>query len=151
MTQTKVPIASLDIPSGWDVEQGDPSGTGLKPDFLSKLLIPSSTNNALVSLTAPKLGSKNFNGRFHYIGGRFVPPQMAQKYELNLPTYPGGEQSVLVSHPFLKKWTGPYGGLCFYPFCSSLSTFRRFSSHLVDHQTWTKSKPGPKTRARPQF
>lgn len=31
----------------------------------------------LVSLTAPKLGSKHFEGKYHYIGGRFVPPQIA--------------------------------------------------------------------------
>ena len=31
----------------------------------------------LVSLSAPKLGAKHFQGRHHYIGGRFIPPQIA--------------------------------------------------------------------------
>ncbi len=31
----------------------------------------------LVSLTAPKLGARFFDGRFHYLGGRFVPPAIA--------------------------------------------------------------------------
>lgn len=55
------PIISVDIPSGWDVEGGDVTGEGMQPDML-------------VSLTAPKRGTRDFKGRFHYLGGRFVPP-----------------------------------------------------------------------------
>ena len=40
------------------------AGDGLRPDML-------------VSLTAPKLGARSFDGRFHYLGGRFVPPAIA--------------------------------------------------------------------------
>lgn len=47
--------------AGWDVEQGDVSGSGLRPEML-------------VSLTAPKNAAKHFEGRHHYVGGRFVPP-----------------------------------------------------------------------------
>lgn len=47
----------------------------------------------LVSLTAPKLCARHFKGA-HYLGGRFVPDDMAKKYELNLPNYPGGSQVV---------------------------------------------------------
>ena len=36
-------------------------GTGVQPDML-------------MSLTAPKKGAKDFKGKFHYLGGRFVPP-----------------------------------------------------------------------------
>lgn len=39
-------------------------GDGLRPEML-------------ISLTAPKLGAKHFAGRHHYIGGRFIPPQIA--------------------------------------------------------------------------
>ena len=78
LSQTKTPVASIDIPSGWDVEEGDVSGLGLKPDML-------------ISLTAPKKCSTQFNGRHHYLGGRFVPLPMQAKYSLNLPTYPGVE------------------------------------------------------------
>lgn len=36
-------------------------------------------------------------GRYHMLGGRFVPPQMQKKYELNLPEYPGTSQVVSLS------------------------------------------------------
>ena len=60
LKETNKPIVSVDIPSAWDVEKGDPE---------AKYFTPS----VLVSLTAPKLGSKGFKGT-HYLGGRFVPP-----------------------------------------------------------------------------
>ena len=75
------PVVSVDIPSGWGVEAGDTTGRGLRPDML-------------VSLTAPKLGVRGFGGRHHYLGGRFVPPHIAQKYDLRLPPYPGTAQCV---------------------------------------------------------
>ncbi|XP_007535603.1 NAD(P)H-hydrate epimerase [Erinaceus europaeus] len=71
-----VPIASIDIPSGWDVEKGN-SG-GIQPDML-------------ISLTAPKKSATQFTGRYHYLGGRFVPPALEKKYQLNLPAYPDTE------------------------------------------------------------
>jgi len=75
-----VKVMSVDIPSGWDVEQGDTSGHGLVPD-------------SLISLTAPKLAAKTFAGK-HYLGGRFVPPGIVDKYKLQLPSYPGVSQIV---------------------------------------------------------
>ncbi|NWH61315.1 NNRE epimerase, partial [Geococcyx californianus] len=96
-----VPIASIDIPSGedrpdapvegaqmgfthsnlalglvagWDVEKG--KADGLQPDML-------------ISLTAPKKAATHFTGRYHFLGGRFVPPALQEKYSLNLPPYPG--------------------------------------------------------------
>ena len=74
------PVVSVDIPSGWDVEKGNP-GDGLEAEML-------------VSLTAPKMGAKDFQGKHHYLGGRFVPPWLAAKYNLLLPQYPGAEQCV---------------------------------------------------------
>ena len=59
------PVVSVDIPSGWHVENGDEEGNGVRPDML-------------VSLTAPKLGAKQFNG-VHYLGGRFVPPAITAR------------------------------------------------------------------------
>ena len=59
LIKSKLPIVSVDIPSGWDVEKGDDQNTGFVPDVL-------------VSLTAPKEGVRGFKGR-HFLGGRFVP------------------------------------------------------------------------------
>jgi hydroxyethylthiazole kinase-like uncharacterized protein yjeF len=58
LARAGIPIVSVDIPSGWDVERGDAAGLGLHPDVL-------------VSLTAPKEGVRAFTGR-HFLGGRFV-------------------------------------------------------------------------------
>ena len=59
ISDSKLPIVSVDIPSGWDVEKGNAAGVGLNPDVL-------------ISLTAPKEGARGFKGR-HFLGGRFVP------------------------------------------------------------------------------
>ncbi|KAI6179644.1 NAD(P)H-hydrate epimerase [Aphelenchoides besseyi] len=83
VNQSKVPVASIDIPSGWNVEDGPIDGVvQLSPD-------------TLISLTAPKKCAHQFKGRNHFLGGRFVPEELAQRYELNLPKYPD-------SHGFLK-------------------------------------------------
>ncbi|PWZ02196.1 YjeF N-terminal domain-like protein [Testicularia cyperi] len=73
------PIISVDIPSSWDVEQGN----------INKAFTPS----VLISLTAPKLGSANFQGR-HFLGGRFISEDLEAKFDLQLPDYPGVEQIV---------------------------------------------------------
>ncbi|KAH8110220.1 YjeF N-terminal domain-like protein [Phellopilus nigrolimitatus] len=90
-----LPIVSVDIPSGWDVEKGkipfavkDVKGQGDKETTFEGL-----EPDVLVSLTAPKLGAKDFKGR-HFIGGRFVSKALEKKYQLNLPEYPGYEQIV---------------------------------------------------------
>lgn len=81
LKEVTIPVCSVDIPSGWHVENGNPDG--IKPDFL-------------ISLTAPKLCAKHFEGRFHFLGGRFVPDSLAQKYNLSLPDYPGTEPCMLL-------------------------------------------------------
>ncbi|GLC39111.1 hypothetical protein PLESTB_000006300 [Pleodorina starrii] len=80
------PIVSVDIPSGWHVEQGDsgaPPGACLQPDML-------------VSLTAPKMCAKYFKGAHHYLGGRFVPPAVRDRFQLILPPYPGTAMCVRI-------------------------------------------------------
>ncbi|XP_061372066.1 pyridoxine/pyridoxamine 5'-phosphate oxidase 1, chloroplastic [Gastrolobium bilobum] len=84
--QKRSVIVSVDIPSGWHVEEGDVDGTGIKPDML-------------VSLTAPKLCAKKFGGPHHFLGGRFVPPAIAEKYKLILPPYPGTSMCVRIGKP----------------------------------------------------
>eukprot|EP00301_Raphidiophrys_heterophryoidea_P016715 c26346_g1_i1.p1 GENE.c26346_g1_i1~~c26346_g1_i1.p1 ORF type:complete len:248 (+),score=72.96 c26346_g1_i1:168-911(+) len=82
LRNTRVPIVSIDIPSGWHVEQGNVSGLGVVP-------------HTLVSLTAPKMcASRLTPATHHYIGGRFVPPSLALKYGLVLPVYPKSAQCV---------------------------------------------------------
>lgn len=56
--RAKTRVASVDVPSGWDVEKGG-SSSDLQPDLL-------------ISLTAPKKCAKHFKGEFHYLGGRWV-------------------------------------------------------------------------------
>ncbi|KAM5200858.1 NAD(P)H-hydrate epimerase isoform 2-T2 [Hipposideros larvatus] len=41
--------------------------------------------------SAPKKSATHFTGRYHYLGGRFVPPALEKKYQLNLPPYPDTE------------------------------------------------------------
>lgn len=82
----KPAIISVDIPSGWHVEEGDVNGEGIKPDML-------------VSLTAPKLCAKKFSGPHHFLGGRFVPPSIKEKYGLKLPPYPGTSMCVRIGKP----------------------------------------------------
>ncbi|WCJ35692.1 Pyridoxine/pyridoxamine 5'-phosphate oxidase [Euphorbia peplus] len=79
-------IVSVDIPSGWHVEEGDVGGEGIKPDML-------------VSLTAPKLCAKKFSGPHHFLGGRFVPPSIVEKFKLHLPLYPGTSMCVRIGKP----------------------------------------------------
>ena len=77
-----VPVISIDIPSGWHVEQGNITGEGLDPVML-------------ISLTAPKLCAEGYEG-IHYIGGRFVPPILLQEYSLEIAPYPQFEQCVRI-------------------------------------------------------
>ena len=63
------------------MEQGDVHGVGLHPDLL-------------VSLTAPKECAKFFKGRHHYLGLRIIPKELADKYRIKLPQYPGTDQIV---------------------------------------------------------
>ena len=61
-------IISVDIPSGFDINKGNIFDT-----FIPK---------GLVSLTLPKLCSKDFKGE-HFLGGRFVPKKLFEKFNLN--------------------------------------------------------------------
>ena len=66
----RVKILSVDVPSGWDVEQGNKLGTF--------------DADCLVSLTAPKLCAQYHQGS-HYLGGRFCPADILAKYECAPP------------------------------------------------------------------
>jgi NAD(P)H-hydrate epimerase len=76
----QTPICSVDVPSGWDVEKGNVNDFGLNPQVL-------------VSLTCPKLCAKSFVGR-HFLGLRIVPHDVAVRFGITLPPYPGTDQIV---------------------------------------------------------
>lgn len=82
MKNAEIPIVSIDVPTGWSVDGGK-SEEPLEPQML-------------VSVAVPKLCSKEFSGQYHYLGGRFVPSKLAEKFKLNLPTFPGIELCVLL-------------------------------------------------------
>jgi len=85
LEETSIPVTSVDAPSSWNIEEGPPTeGPGAK-----------FSPEVLVSLTAPKPLVKYFKGR-HFIGGRFVSPDIKKKYDLELPEYEGIDQVVEV-------------------------------------------------------
>ncbi|KAG0012897.1 NAD(P)H-hydrate epimerase [Podila clonocystis] len=92
---TRLPIVSVDIPSAWDVEQGNVNGAGFQPSML-------------VSLTAPKQGAKHFTGSYHYLGGRFISRKMDHKWGLNLPRFPGTDQCVRLDDQHVRPYTRTY-------------------------------------------
>ncbi|RDL40829.1 NAD(P)H-hydrate epimerase [Venustampulla echinocandica] len=92
LQNTTVPVTSVDAPSSWNIEEGPPSsgpGSSFNP-------------TALVSLTAPKPLTKWFRGR-HFLGGRFLSPDIAHKYGLELPDYDGVDQIVELGSDGKKK------------------------------------------------
>jgi NAD(P)H-hydrate epimerase len=85
LAESKVPVLAVDAPSSWNIEDGPPSngpGKEYNPD-------------ALISLTAPKPLVKWFKGR-HFVGGRFVSEEIAEKYGFDIPPYKGSDQVVEV-------------------------------------------------------
>ena len=62
-------IISVDIPSGYDINKGNINNT-FNPKYL-------------ISLTLPKLCSKEFKGE-HYLGGRFVPKVLFDKLNIKI-------------------------------------------------------------------
>eukprot|EP01041_Mallomonas_annulata_P009434 gene9434-19596_t len=78
LATSPIPVMSVDVPSGWHVEQGDISHTGFTPQ-------------AVISLTLPKKCMQGYLG-VHYLGGRFIPPRIRQEFHLNIPLYPGTSQ-----------------------------------------------------------
>jgi NAD(P)H-hydrate epimerase len=68
-------ILSVDVPSGWHVDEGG--------DWCP---------NAVISLTAPKPCMRQYVQGRHFVGGRFLPPRLAQAYGVRMPPYAGVSQ-----------------------------------------------------------
>jgi len=64
-------VVSVDVPSGWNVDEGDVAGLGFMPDVL-------------VSLTVPKTCVRGFTTGRHFVGGRFLPDKLARKYNVKV-------------------------------------------------------------------
>ncbi|KAI0968913.1 YjeF N-terminal domain-containing protein [Xylaria arbuscula] len=86
LEETELPVTSVDAPSSWDIETGPPQ-SGVGSEFNPAYLI---------SLTAPKPLVRHFKGR-HFVGGRFVSPAIAKKYDFEVPSYQGIDQFVEVA------------------------------------------------------
>ncbi|CUM62519.1 uncharacterized protein PRCAT00000070001 [Priceomyces carsonii] len=75
------PIVSVDIPSGWDVDEG-PVAADIK-------------STMLISLTAPKPCARFFDKekKTHYLGGRFINQKIAKKYDIEdlIKSYKGDD------------------------------------------------------------
>lgn len=89
LISTRRPIASIDVPSGWDLTTGPrpidrAAATFIKPELL-------------VSLGAPKLCSRMFAGGFHFVAGRHLPQSYFQERGVSVPVLPGDSHSVLFS------------------------------------------------------
>ena len=92
LSKTNLPVLSVDIPSGWDVDQGDIYNTKFKP-------------SALISLTLPKLCTKFYDG-MHYIGGRFISSKTAQQFNIKMPNYGmNSNQFVIVENEYSTECT----------------------------------------------
>lgn len=84
---------SIDVPSGWLVESGPQPLEDSQTNRFIKPIKP----ELLISLIAPKLCAKHFVGKSHFLGGRFVPPSLEDKYKLNLMEYPDTECCVKIT------------------------------------------------------
>ena len=116
-------VVSVDVPSGWHVDEGDVAQAGFNPDVL-------------ISLTAPKLCSKTFQGR-HFVGGRFLPPALAEKYGIQMPPYEGSNQIIEL---LLKKdedeeanWEEGYAAFCAE---KEAELVKQDSSEKADSESW---------------
>ncbi|CCH47150.1 hypothetical protein BN7_6764 [Wickerhamomyces ciferrii] len=85
VNKTTIPILSVDIPSGWDVDEGYVSGGLRSPDVL-------------ISLTAPKPVANHMSQNTqHFVGGRFIGKEFAEKYGIDYYDYKGSEQTLKLS------------------------------------------------------
>lgn len=72
LAESKTPIVSVDMPSGWNVEKGRQELFTQPDDQGKSRPVKTIDPEVLVSLTVPKEGAKEFKGK-HWLGGRFVP------------------------------------------------------------------------------
>ena len=67
--------------------------------FLFNDLVIDVLKFSLGFFNSSKIMCKEVSGPHHFLGGRFVPPSIAEKYKLNLPPYPGTSSCVRIGKP----------------------------------------------------
>lgn len=94
LVSTRLAIASVDVPSGWDLKTG-PRQIDVTADTFIK-------PEVLVSLGAPKFGSKMFSGGYHFLAGRHLPQHYFLDKGITVPLFPGKEANCVLisSNPF---------------------------------------------------
>ena len=63
MISSGIPILAVDCPTGWTAA----ACTDFEPEML-------------ISLTAPKECAKHFKGKYHVLGGRFIPKKLPEQF-----------------------------------------------------------------------
>ncbi|SCV05293.1 LANO_0H04302g1_1 [Lachancea nothofagi CBS 11611] len=81
--QDQLPIVSVDIPTGWDVDEGPVEPNCIIPKVLVSLTVPKPCARKIESLETQ-----------HYVGGRFVPRSFANKYGFEPFAYENASQVV---------------------------------------------------------
>jgi len=75
LEKTDKPVLAIDTPSSWNVTDGPPPEGQVGHDFMPDYLI---------SLTAAKPSVEFYKGKRHFIGGRFLGKDVAEKYGLDI-------------------------------------------------------------------
>lgn len=118
-------VLSVDLPSGWDVDvpyaalsdrdrdhesctESAAASTSDTSASAEPRLIPA----AVISLTTPKRCMIGYSG-VHYLGGRFLPPTLANKFGILLPDYGFGPRQVTV-YTIPNRFTVTYCNSLFY-------------------------------------
>ncbi|SCU93193.1 LAFA_0F15148g1_1 [Lachancea sp. 'fantastica'] len=84
--QDRLPIVSVDVPTGWDVDEGPVEPNCIVPKVLVSLTVPKPCALKIDTLETQ-----------HYVGGRFVPIDFAQKYGFAPFPYENADQVVKLS------------------------------------------------------
>jgi NAD(P)H-hydrate epimerase len=97
LEKTDKPVLAVDTPSSWNVDDGPPEEGMVGSKFMPEYLI---------SLTAAKPSVKFFKGKRHFIGGRFLGRDVAEKYGLDIresfPLQDDGLEADNIVQPIIK-------------------------------------------------
>lgn len=94
----RVSVTSIDIPSSWDVNEGPVSTSSLfLPDYLVSLTAPKPASVHFCKLGLQRMGQDKSNIYKHFIGGRFISKEFAEKWGFDVPEYKDTDQVVETS------------------------------------------------------